>query len=409
MDRIKTDRHHVAPTALVAGSAGIAGRATVDVLVADGWEVVALDLRPVPDERVNVHTIAADLLDSRAVREQLAPFSISHLFYAVQYQPRRPANRRPPNVRSLRRQVRLAASVLPLLELIPPAARAFYAKVALESGAADPEGRNKAMLKTLLTTLEEKPHPLRHVCAVTGGKHYGMHLGPRLFTEHETPYREDESPRCPGPNWYYECEDMLRGWEGEWNWSVFRPSFIIGYGLGSPYNFGCSLAAYAALCKALGQSLAFFGDQANANCRWCVTSARQLARMMIWSSGSPAAANQAFNCTDLEPFLWRDLWPEIAAWFELEPTWPQKGVSMTRFFTQHRPLWEELVERQNLRTDPLQQLASGDFIDRSMAIDWDAVYDMSKAHSAGFDHYPSAAETFTALFQELRDARVIPR
>ncbi len=80
MDRIKTDRHHVAPTALVAGSAGIAGRATVDVLVADGWEVVALDLRPVPDERVNVHTIAADLLDSRAVREQLAPFSISHLF-----------------------------------------------------------------------------------------------------------------------------------------------------------------------------------------------------------------------------------------------------------------------------------------------------------------------------------------
>lgn len=82
---------------------------------------------------------------------------------------------------------------------------------------------------------------------------------------------------------------------------------------------------------------------------------------------------------------------------------------MTRFFTQHRPLWEELVERQNLRTDPLQQLASGDFIDRSMAIDWDAVYDMSKAHSAGFDHYPSAAETFTALFQELRDARVIPR
>ncbi|MAE69320.1 MAG: hypothetical protein CME06_02500 [Gemmatimonadetes bacterium] len=381
----------------------------MDALAADGWKVVALDVRPVPDERVDVHTVAADLLEGNLVRERLAPFSISHLFYTVQYQSWRPLDRRPPNVRSLRRQVRLAARALPLLELVPPAARALYAKAALESGAADPEGRNRAMLENLLTALEGKSHALRHVCVVTGGKHYGMHLGPRLFKEHETPYREDESPRCPGPNWYYENEDMLRRWAGQWTWTIFRPSFIVGYGLGSPYNFGCSLAAYAALCRALEMPLAFFGDERNANCRWCVTSAKQLARMMIWASRAPAAANQAFNCTGLEPFQWRDLWPEIAAWFELEPAWPKKGVSMTRFFAEHRPLWEKLVARHGLRTDPLHELASGDFIDRSMAIDWDAVYDMSKAHSAGFDHYPSAAETFTALFQELRDTGVIPK
>ncbi|MEC9071931.1 MAG: NAD-dependent epimerase/dehydratase family protein, partial [Myxococcota bacterium] len=348
-------------TALVLGSTGVAGSAAVNELSRQGWRVIAGARRPGEDTREQVTSVALDLLDPGSVRQALAPFSITHVFYCVQYRDRAPRAARSTDIKTIKRQLVLASRMLPVLRWIPGAQGAFYHRIAAESGALDAQHRNLAMVKTVIDVLGQQPHNLEHLAVITGGKHYGMHLGPALYPGHSAPYREDLTPRAPGPNWYYEVEDHLRALDTPWSWSIFRPSFIIGHARNAPYNFGTSLAVYASLRRALGEPLVFFGDQSAYDCQWDVSSARQIAEMMIWSSETAAAHGQAFNCTGDAHFRWRDLWPEIAQWFDLEPAFEPEGISVQRYLKDKGPIWDDLIKEHGLTPSPLRSLVSEGF------------------------------------------------
>ena len=109
-----------------------------------------------------------------------------------------------------------------------------------------------------------------------------------------------------------------------------------------------------------------------------------------------------------DPFRWRDLWPEIARWFALEPVLVPEGVAVQRYLEDKGPVWDALVTEHGLTPNPLTSLVSDGFLDKSMAIDWDAIYDMSKAQGAGFTSLPAPLDTFTDLFETLRKDKVIP-
>jgi len=72
---------------------------------------------------------------------------------------------------------------------------------------------------------------LQRVCLQTGGKHYGIHLGPHEAPIHEAMGRYEDH----GENFYYPQEDALFALSAKrsWTWNVIRPNAIIGFTPGS--------------------------------------------------------------------------------------------------------------------------------------------------------------------------------
>ena len=139
--------------------------------------------------------------------------------------------------------------------------------VAKEAGSADPNRRNLHFFRTLTSVLEHDPHALMHVSPLTGGKHYGMHLGPALYPQYSSHFVEDETPRAPGPNWYYDVEDYIESHQPTWTWTTFRPSSSLPMHEMHPITLD-HRSRLCSLRKARGEPLTFFGDTEAGQIQW---------------------------------------------------------------------------------------------------------------------------------------------
>lgn len=151
-----------------------------------------------------------------------------------------------------------------------------------------------------------------------GYKVYGAHLGP-----FKTPAREDDPPHLP-PEFNVEQQAFLEAAKRgkAWTWSALRPSVVCGFALGIPMNLAMVIAAYATISKHLDVPLRFPGKAGAYHSLIEMTDARLLARAMVWAATDPRAANQAYNINNGDLFRWEEMWPRIAAYFEI-PTAPR--------------------------------------------------------------------------------------
>lgn len=397
------------PKALVVGASGVAGSAIVAHLTEHHWDVFALSRSKPVSSNNNITFIQADLLNKEALLQQLETLSISHVFYAAHKKEGLLNAKKQINVQRLRQQIILAGKFLPLLKWIPGAMTAYYRFTAKEAGAFDKPKSNLIMFKNLIEALQETANPLKHVCLITGAKYYGMHLGHELYPEYELPFEEDKTPRVPGPNWYYDVEDYLAKSQINFSWSTFRPSFIIGAAMDSPFNFGTALAVYFVIQKLKNEPAVFWGDEAASQCTWEISPAKQIAQMMVWSSEEKQAHGQAFNCTTGKTFTWAELWPQLAKQrgMSFETSTPQ--FSMKKYVDENEAFWAQIVSDYNLESNALSDLISWEFIDKSMAINWDVAFNMNKAINMGFTNFESVDDVFLNLFDQLEEMRFIPK
>ncbi len=254
-------------TALIAGVTGIVGSNLAHQLLADGWKVYGLARRPSADIG-GVNFIAADLLDSAALRSAVANLKPTHVFITTWL-------RQPTEAENIRVN---SAMVRNLLEAVAPA------------------------------------NSIRHVALVTGLKHY---LGPfEAYGKGKlpaTPFRE-EQPRLDIENFYYAQEDELfaAAHRHNFGWSIHRPHTIIGHALGNAMNMGVTLAVYASICREPGRPFLFPGSTVQWNSLTDMTDARLLARHLEWASTTPAARDQAFNVVNGDVFRWSWMWSRLA-------------------------------------------------------------------------------------------------
>jgi nucleoside-diphosphate-sugar epimerase len=341
--------------ALVAGANGIIGRNLIEHLRGlGGWDVVGLSRRGGPG------TIAVDLLDAAGTRAKLADVGdVTHLFYAA-YQDR-------PT----------------WAELVPP---------------------NLAMLENLVDGLESAAPGLRHVSLMQGYKVYGAHLGP-----FKTPARETDAGHMP-PEFNVDQQAFLeRRRAGKaWSWSAIRPSVVGGTTLGgttsrNPMNLALVIAVYASISKELGLPLRFPGKPGAYDSLLEMTDAGLLAEATVWATGQRGA----FNIANGDLFRWRELWPKLAAYFDLDVA-PPLRMSLTDVMADKGPLWTSMAARHELTASYADVSASWAFGDFVFGWDYDMFADTSKSRRAGFHTYVETEQMFYRLFDEFRKARVIP-
>ena len=345
-------------TALIAGAGGAASKRLIEVLLADpAWSVIALARTP-RESAGRLTWVAADLLDGRACARALARCSgVTHVFYT---------------------------------------ARAKHGETGVESV---PD--NVAMLRNVLDAIEPVARGLEHVHLVQGTKYYGMHLGP-----FRTPAREDD-PRPNVPNFYYDQQDLLAQRNGRWAWSASRPTFIYDFAPERARNAITVIGAYAALCRELGAPFDFPGSAAAFDAQRDLTDASLLARAMTYIAMSPACRNETYNVTNGDTIRWREVWPKLAAYFEVAAG-HVRPFSLHAWTRDKQPVWDAIVQKHNLVQTRLDDIADWAFADFHWAHGYDVVSSSAKLSAAGFTETIDSAGMLLAHLRRYREVKILP-
>lgn len=344
--------------ALVVGAQGVIGRNLIDHLqTLENWEIIGLSRRGGVSSG-KVTQLAADLLDSNSLRQHAAALKkVTHIFYAA-YQDR----------------PTWAALVEP----------------------------NVAMLVNITEAVEAVADNLQHISLMQGYKVYGAHLGP-----FKTPARESDAGHMP-PEFNVDQQVYLeqRQQGKRWTWSAIRPSVVGGFALGNPMNLAMVIAVYASVSKELKLPLRFPGKPGAYDKLLEMTDAGLLAKATVWAATDPRSANQAYNINNGDLFRWNELWPKIAAYFELEMA-PPLPMSLQTIMADKAPLWNNMMNKYGLQHG-YEEVSSWGFGDFVFSWDYDMFADGSKARRAGFHEYVDTEAMFMNIFDDFRKRKVIP-
>jgi nucleoside-diphosphate-sugar epimerase len=355
-------------TAVVVGALGVIGRYIVEKLASlPDWQVIGLSRRK-GEDRPRVRCIPVDVLDTREVEAKLAGLKdVTHVFYA-----------------------------------------AFQASTGAAANFATNVVANRDMLVNTVSAIDRASTKLERVVLVTGNKYYGAHLGP-----FRTPAREDD-PRHLPPDYYFDQIDWLTEYQREqqqrgkrWSWTEIRPHTLCGFSPGTSMSILSVIAVYASISKAFGLPLRFPGKPGAFRSVYQVTESSHLASALHWAATEPRCANQAFNITNGDYFRWCNVWPKIAAVFEM-PAGDVQTISLVAHMAHKEALWDRLVAKHGLKPYRFDELVAWPFGDYVFGCDWDVMTSTTKARQFGFHDVVDSEEMFVRLLTRFRAERIVP-
>jgi hypothetical protein len=103
-----------------------------------------------------------------------------------------------------------------------------------------------------------------------------------------------------------------------------------------------------------------------------VTESTHFANAALWAATNQRCGNEAFNITNGDYFRWRNLWPKIAAVFEMPVAEPQT-ICLTQHMADKGALWQEITVRHKLKRIPYMDLVAWPFADYVFGADWDVM------------------------------------
>ncbi len=348
--------------ALVIGASGLSGQYAARALGAAGWHVTGLSRRPLKADHLHRH-VAADLTGDTATAALAELDDVSHVFICTW-------SKQPTETENVR--------------------------------------VNRHMLETLFSSLPAAP--IEHVALVTGLKHY---LGPFEAYAAGKPYTPflETQPRLPGENFYYDQEDVVFA-EAEkrgFRWTVHRPHTMIGLAIGNAMNMAVTLAVYASICRETGRPFVYPGSQQQYEAATDVTDARILADQLVWAADNSHVANVPLNIVNGDIFRWTWLWARIADYFGLEPApYPGHPSPLEAQMADAAPIWADMVNKYDLVPHHVTTLASWWHTDADLGRDMECFTDMGNSRRLGFTAYRNTLQSFTDVFDALREQRIIP-
>jgi nucleoside-diphosphate-sugar epimerase len=357
---------------LVAGVSGVVGYAAARHFAAlEGWDVIGIARRP-PTDLDGVRMLALDLTDAEACREHVSQLrGVTHLIYAA-----------------LHEQPNLIAGWREIEQI----------------------DTNDRMLRNLFEPLQEAAPELRHVTLLQGTKAYGGHV-----ERFRVPARERDS-RYDIENFYWRQEDYLREARlgAPWRWTIVRPQIIFGRSFGSAMNLIPALGVYAALLAADGEPLHFPGGPPMIQ---EAVDADLLARVMHWAAVSEVAADEVFNVTNGDVFVWENVWPAIADDLGME-VGERRPVTLAEAMPARAADWDGLRRRHGLMSPPMEAFVGKSFqyADAILGtgVSPDRVVSPSlvstvKLRQAGFAEVMDTEVMFNKWFRLFQDEGLLPR
>jgi len=296
---------------------------------------------------------------------------------------------------------------------------------------------NVSLLSNFLSALELSNKIPKRFLLQTGGKHYGVHLGPAL-----TPMEESDPRFLARPNFYFPQEDLLWQWAKKNNtgWNVMRPGFIIGAVPEAAMTIAWGLSIYASVQRELGKTLEFYGDLPAWDAEKHLSSALLIGYHAEWTVLNPEAKNEILNIADGSLFTYGKFWPVLAGVFDIPysppalddsefqtvtmpETPPPRGFGPAGTFRASgsfeawarqpdvQEAWKRLKARHDLqpRVDPFDTIQDiFGLLDGEMLGSWGRSLSMGKNRKLGWHGYVDSHESLISTFHELADLKMIP-
>ena len=347
---------------LLVGPYGVLGTGVIDAVAANpAWRVTTAARRPAPTYRTQTppRHISVDLMDREGTIKAFSNLdAVTGLVYAA------------------------------------------YVEKPTMAETVEPNAR---MLTNTLEALAARSVPLRRIVLAGGAKSYGFSLG-----AFNAPAKETE-PRLIAPIHYHQQEDIVADWSSKYgaSWTVLRPHLVMGPSLNSPMNLVTSLAAYAAMSRELGLPLRFPGRREGWNTLQETTDAELFGRATLWALGEDKARNEIFNVSNGDVYRWRQLWSELAAFYDL-PVAEPLAMSTVSEMSEKGPLWDSMVARYGLHATPYEQIANWSFVDWMLNFGEETILSTIKIRKAGFADCIDTHESFRRQLTKLRALRIIP-
>jgi hypothetical protein len=115
----------------------------------------------------------------------------------------------------------------------------------------------------------------------------------------------------------------------------------------------------------------------------------------------------AFNVTNGDYFRWKNLWPGIAAVFDMPVGEPQT-ISLTEEMADKGALWRTMVEKHGLQPYDFAELVAWPFADYVFGCDWDVMSNVTKIRQFGFNDVVDSEAMFVRLLGRFRAERIVP-
>ena len=356
-------------TVLVVGASGLVGTAAAHAFLDAGWRVITSSRRkPELLEGRDYEHLPLDLQDPNACRAAALQLGeVSHVVYTAVFE-------------------------LP----------------GLIEGWSDPEqiATNGRMLENLMEPLAAAAD-LQHVTILQGTKAYGATVSPM-----RVPARESQ-PRVGHPNFYWLHEDYIRdkAANASFTYTILRPQLIVGPNHGVVMNLPPIVGAFAAMRKEEGAGFSFPGS---VDWVWEAVDVRLVANACVWAASQPQAAGETYNLTNGEVFLWRDMWPALAATLGVE-VGPDEPMSLAGYFSTRAGLWDEIVRKYELQPIALDALLGESHYYADLCFAYGAAQSPAptfvstvKIKQAGFAETYNSEDSFCHWLRDLQRRRVIP-
>ncbi|KAH8549734.1 NAD(P)-binding protein [Umbelopsis sp. PMI_123] len=280
---------------------------------------------------------------------------------------------------------------------------------------------NKLLFEMALNATKSSAPNLKSFSLQTGMKYYGAHKGGATLAQY--PWKED-APRNQAKNFYYVQEDVLKDVSiaNGWKWFVTRPNIIIGNSNASFMNLAVAVAIYATLLKELGKPLIFPGNAIEYDAVIDHSTAENTAAFQLFISTSDNIASGAYNITNGDKPSFKDLWPKIAKYFEMEIsdpiTFDEKAknpaegsyylqFSTVDFAKANRSVWDEIVKKHALKSNGFAQATWG-FLDGIAGRTWADDSCPEKTRSTGWNRSIDTLQSYFDVFDEMKKDRIIP-
>nr|AFZ42257.2 putative progesterone 5-beta-reductase [Thymus serpyllum] len=361
--------------ALVVGVTGIVGNSLAEILPLSDtpggpWKVYGVARRPRPawNEDHPITYIRCDVSDSGDAKEKLSPLTdVTNIFYVT------------------------------------------WTNKSTEAENCEANGK---MLKNVLDALIPNCPNLKHICLLTGRKHYtGPFESIGKIQSHDPPFTED-LPRLDCLNFYYTLEDILfeevQKKEGL-TWSVHRPGCIFGFSPYSMMNLVGTLCVYAAICKHEGSVLRFPGCKVAWDGYYDCSDADLIAEHQIWAAVDPYAKNEAFNVSNGDVFKWKHFWKVLAEQFGVECGEYEEGneVKLQDLMKDKGPVWDEIVRENGLSPTKLEDVGIWWFSDLCLG-NGSALDTMNKSKEHGFLGFRNSKNSFISWIDRVKAFKIVP-
>ncbi|RAH59117.1 NAD-dependent epimerase/dehydratase [Aspergillus piperis CBS 112811] len=306
-----------------------------------------------------------------------------------------------------------------LKDICAPVTHAYFTSYVHDDDFRVLREKNVPLFRNFLDAVDAVCPGLQRVSLQTGGKYYGVHLGPvKVPLEESFPRYDDQ-----GFNFYYNQEDYLREVQkrrNTWSYNIIRPNAINGF---APHANGMSealtIAIYMLICRELNQPAAFPGNEYFWNSIDDNSYAPSLADLTVWASSQEHCRDEVFNHVNGDVFVWKHMWQDVAKYFGVEVPEPKfekaagqaktlsNEIDMVKWAKDKRAVWETVVQKHGGKVEAFDWGTWG-FFNWATGKSWLTISSINKARKYGWQRHDNTFDTWIETYRSFENAGVLP-